>query len=69
MSLLPKVCLVLLEPGLLACSVDDKPSERGDHVWKDQVRAYDRARAVQGQLQEATDREKRKIDEQTELSE
>lgn len=69
MSLFPKACLAFLLPGLLACSADDKPHERGDHIWKDQVRAYDRARAVEGQLQEATDHEKRKIDEQTEQSE
>jgi hypothetical protein len=67
MSLPAKALLVLLVLGMVACSADDKKShERGDHVWGDQVRAYDRARAVEGQLQDATDREKKKIDEQTE---
>jgi hypothetical protein len=67
MNLPAKALLALLVFGMVACSADDqKPHERGDHVWGDQVRAYDRARAVEGQLQDATEREKKKIDEQTE---
>ncbi len=60
-----KIGLVISLFALAACSADDEPHKRGDHVWGDQVRAYDRARAVEGQLQDATQKEKKNIDEQT----
>jgi hypothetical protein len=66
MRLVAKAFLLLAALGLLACSADDKPHERGDHVWGDQVRAYDRARAVEGQLQKAADQEKKNLEQQTE---
>lgn len=59
-----KIGLVIALFALVACSADDEPHKRGDHVWGDQVRAYDHARAVEGQLQDAAKKEKKNIDEQ-----
>jgi len=45
-----------------ACSDDDK--ESGDHVWKEQTQALDKAKEVEGLLKDATDQQRKIIDEQ-----
>jgi len=57
---------LLLSILLLACS-DDSPDQKkasGDHVWKDQTDTMDRAREVEGILDDAA-QEQRKIIEET----
>ncbi len=52
----------------IACSDDDKGiSENkgnGDHVWKEQTQALDKAKEVEGLLKDATDQQRKIIDEQ-----
>ncbi|MEE8387628.1 MAG: hypothetical protein V3R65_03555 [Acidiferrobacterales bacterium] len=59
------VALVLL----ISCSGDQEPasdrSTRGDHVWKDQVKAYDKAREVENMLKKAAEKNKDNIERQT----
>ena len=54
---------------LVSCSGDQDSendrSKRGDHVWKDQVKAYDKARQVEDMLKKAADRNKDNIDQQS----
>ena len=47
----------------MSCSDDDKDS--GDHVWKEQTQTIDRAKEVEGLLQDAADQQRKHIDEQT----
>jgi outer membrane biogenesis lipoprotein LolB len=53
-----------------ACSDDESAkSEKeltGDHVWKEQTQAIDRAKEVEGMLQDAADEQRKVIDEQVE---
>ena len=46
-----------------ACSDNSDTAE--EHVWSDQTRALERARAVEEQVQESVDFQERHIDEQT----
>ncbi len=52
-----------------ACSDDDNATsenkESGDHVWKEQTQALDKAKEVDGLLKDATDQQRKIIDEQT----
>ncbi len=45
-----------------ACSDDDR--ESGDHVWKDQTQALDKAKEVEGLLKDATDQQRKIIEDQ-----
>jgi len=45
-----------------ACSDDDR--ESGDHVWKEQTQALDKAKEVEGLLKDASDQQRKIIDEQ-----
>lgn len=45
-----------------ACSDEDKGS--GDNVWKEQTQALDKAKEVDGLLKDATDQQRKIIDEQ-----
>jgi len=51
-----------------ACSDDDNVASEnkgsGDHVWKEQTQAIDKAKEVEGLLKEATDQQRKIIDEQ-----
>jgi len=51
-----------------ACSDDDDAASEnkgsGDHVWKEQTQAIDKAKEVEGLLKEATDQQRKIIDEQ-----
>ncbi len=51
-----------------ACSDDEsaKPEKKlsGDHVWKEQTQTIDRAKEVEGMLQDAADEQRKVIDEQ-----
>lgn len=46
-----------------ACSDSSDTAE--EHVWSDQTRALERARAVEEQVQESVDLQERHIEEQT----
>jgi len=52
-----------------ACSNDDNATSEskgsGDHVWKEQTQALDKAKEVDGLLIDATDQQRMIIDEQT----
>jgi hypothetical protein len=51
-----------------ACSDDDNPTTEkkpgGDHVWKEQTQAIDKAKEVEGMLQDAADEQRKVIDDQ-----
>ena len=51
---------------LIACSDDkekDKNKTSGDHVWKEQTDTMDRARAVEGALEDAAKEQREMIEE------
>ena len=57
--------IIILSAVLLlvsACSDDDR--ESGDHVWKEQTQALDKAKEVEGLLKDVTDQQRKMIDEQ-----
>ena len=51
-----------------ACSDDENATTEkklsGDHVWKEQTQAIDRAKEVEGLIQDAADQQRKQIDEQ-----
>ena len=51
-----------------ACSDDENSTTEkklsGDHVWKEQTQAIDRAKEVEGLIQDAADQQRKQIDEQ-----
>jgi len=51
------------------CSDDENAAPEnklsGDHVWKEQTQTIDRAKEVEGMLQDATEQQRKLIDEQT----
>ena len=63
---------IILLVGILflisACSDDESatPEKKlnGDHVWKEQTQTIDRAKEVEGMLQDAADEQRKVIDEQ-----
>ena len=57
-------CLLLASLLLGGCSGDDEDAGK-THVWKEQTDTMDKARAVEGILQESADDERKKIEEQT----
>ena len=65
MSALATTSLLVIVLMLSACSAKDHPAGRGDNVWGNQVRSYDHAHAVQGQLHDAAKTERKNIDQQT----
>ncbi len=46
-----------------ACSDDDR--ESGDHVWKEQTQVLDKAKEVDGLLEDVADQQRKIIDEQS----
>jgi outer membrane biogenesis lipoprotein LolB len=51
---------------LTACSDDEGKSKKklsGDHVWKEQTDTLDKARAVEGILEDAAQEQKKAIEE------
>lgn len=69
MSRIPHRVLLITVALLVSCSGDSDPPEdrpaRGDHVWKDQVQAYDKARQVEDMLNKAAEQNKRHLEQQT----
>lgn len=63
--------LVIIMCGLGGCSENDSSlenkssQEQGSHVWEEQTATLDKAREVEGMLQESADAERKKIEEQT----
>ena len=51
-----------------ACSDDEQGSSEGklsgDHVWKEQTQTIDKAKEVEGLLQDDADQQRKAIDEQ-----
>ncbi|MGH8121104.1 MAG: hypothetical protein ACRESK_10870 [Gammaproteobacteria bacterium] len=64
MTFLKFACLMMAFMILTGCSGDDTDTEKS-HVWKEQTDTMDKARAVEGMLQESADAERKKIEEQT----
>ena len=63
--------IIILSAALLlasACSDDGKDTSEkklsGDHVWKEQTQAIDKAKAVEGILEDAAAEQRKIIDEQ-----
>jgi hypothetical protein len=50
---------------LNGCS-EDNNSQKNDHVWKEQTEAIEKARAVEGMLQDSAEAQRRQIMEQSE---
>ena len=52
-----------------ACSDDEQGSSEnkvsGDHVWKEQTQTIDKAKEVEGLLQDAAERQRQAIEAQT----
>ena len=61
-----KIFFILLTLLLLmaGCS-DDDAEARKEHVWKEQTDAINKAKAVEGVLQDSADAERKKIEDQT----
>ena len=61
-----KPVFILLALFLLvsACSNDDAEAKKA-HVWKQQTDTLDKAKAVEGELQDSADAERKKIEEET----
>lgn len=59
--IVPVFCLFFL----ISCSSEENDRKPGDHVWKDQVEAIDRARETEKILEEAHKRQKKILEEQT----
>lgn len=55
---------------LVSCSSDSEPEDNrhttGDHVWRHQVEAIDKAREVEGMLNKATEKYKDSLNQQSE---
>lgn len=56
------ISLALL--GLAASQGCSSETDNGDHVWREQTDAIDKAKAVEQSLQDAVTRQKKQIDEQ-----
>lgn len=69
MNRLYKIALFGALLPLISCSGDQEsnsePRVRGDHVWKYQVESIDRAREVEGVLKDATEKNKKNLDQQS----
>ena len=48
------------------CSDNNDAKEKKDHVWKEQTDTIEKAKAVEGLLQESADAQRRQIQEQLE---
>ncbi len=62
-----KYCLVILMCALIlnGCSEDNNTQSK-DHVWKEQTDAIEKARAVEGMLQDSAEAQRRQIQDQSE---
>lgn len=49
---------------MAGCSDDDAEAKK-EHVWKEQTDAINKAKAVEGVLQDSADAERKKIEDQT----
>ncbi len=63
--------IIILATALMlvsACSDDEQGSSEdkgsGDHVWKEQTQTIDKAKEVEGLLQNAADQQRKAIDNQ-----
>ena len=58
--------LLLISFLLSACSEDnnqDKKTTSGDHVWKEQTKTMEKAKAVEGILEDAAQEQRKMIEE------
>ena len=61
-----KTCIVLLATFIfmIGCSDDDTEAKKA-HVWKEQTDTMNKAKAVEGVLQDSADAERKQIEDQT----
>ena len=61
-----KTCMLLLAVFIFmaGCSDDDSEAKKA-HVWKEQTDTMNKARAVEGVLQDSADAERKQIEDQT----
>lgn len=57
------ILFILLIP-VTGCSDEDAEANKA-HVWKEQTDTMDKARAVEGMLQDSADAERKQIEDQT----
>jgi len=50
---------------LFACSDNNDAQSKKDHVWKEQTNAIEKAKEVEGMVQESADEQRKLIEEQT----
>jgi hypothetical protein len=61
-----KLVFILFTLLLLAAGCSDEDAEaKKAHVWKEQTDTIDKAKAVEGILQDSADAERKKIEDQT----
>jgi len=51
---------------ICGCSDNSDTQAKKDHVWKEQTEAIEKARAVEGMLQDSAEAQRRQIQEQLE---
>jgi len=61
-----KYSLLLLMSILINGCSDDNNPQKNDHVWKEQTQAIEKAKAVEGLLQDSAEEQRRQIQDQSE---
>ena len=56
---------ILVTLVISACSDEGKNQEKQDHVWKEQTEALDKAKAVEGIIQDSARAQEQQIQEDT----
>ena len=57
---------VLIILGITACTDEGKSQEQQDHVWKEQTETLDKAKAVEGILNDTARAQEQQIQDETE---
>ncbi len=55
---------ILVAVGLIACGGEPEPRQPPEHIWKSQTDMIDRARDVEGLIDEASTEQRRQLDAQ-----
>lgn len=62
----PLTIFLIIILNICGCSDNNDTQEKKDHVWKKQTEAIEKARAVEGMLQDSAEEQRRQIMEQSE---